>query len=81
MVLERDKKGQMATAELPASDLPKSRLSPGNKALLTASSVQYPQTPKTETSFPRGSSGPPCHFFVWSQGWSHPFNTCLGHLW
>lgn len=52
MVLERDKKGQMATAELPASDLPKSRLSPGNKALLTASSVQYPQTPKTETSFP-----------------------------
>lgn len=33
MMLERDKR-QVATAELPASDLPKSRPSPGNKALL-----------------------------------------------
>lgn len=41
MVLERDKKGQMATAELPASDLPKAltwEQSPPNSILSTVSS-------------------------------------------
>lgn len=82
MVLERDKKGQVATAELPASDLPKSRPSPGNKALLQLPKEvaihtlldshprQRPHSPEAAQGLPATSSGlrlePPIQYMPWA---------------
>ena len=63
MVLERDKKGQVATAELPASDLPKSRPSPGNRALLQHPQYSILKHPRQRPHSPEGAQGLPATSF------------------
>ena len=59
MVLERDKKEQVATAELPASDVPKSRPSPGNRALLQHSQYSSLRHPRQRPHSREGVQGLP----------------------